>query len=37
MLNLIKALDWKRACLDWIRKREKSFINKAEKGEIDGN
>ena len=37
MLNLIKALDWKRACLDWIRKREKSFINKAKKGEIDGN
>ena len=32
-VNLIKALDWRTACLDWLRKREKSFINKAEKGE----
>tara|TARA_R110000744_G_scaffold202965_3_gene321864 strand:+ start:1498 stop:2580 length:1083 start_codon:yes stop_codon:yes gene_type:complete len=31
MLNLIKALDWRKACLDWIRKREKSFIKKPEK------
>ena len=33
MLDLIKAIDWKTACLDWIHKREKSFINKTEKGE----
>ena len=33
MLYSIKALDWRTACLDWVRKREKSFINKAEKGE----
>ena len=36
MLHLVKALDWKTACLDWIRKREKSHINKAEKGEDNG-
>jgi hypothetical protein len=29
----IKAIDWRRACLDWIRKREMSLINKADKGE----
>jgi hypothetical protein len=29
----IKALDWRTACLDWIRKREESFISKTEKGE----
>ena len=36
MLHLIKALDWKLACLDWIRKREESYINKADKGETHG-
>tara|TARA_R100001369_G_scaffold49234_1_gene75814 strand:+ start:580 stop:1656 length:1077 start_codon:yes stop_codon:yes gene_type:complete len=29
----IKAVDWRRACLEWIRKREMSLINKADKGE----
>ena len=28
----IKALDWRRACLDWIRKREKPIINNADEG-----
>ena len=29
----IQAIDWRRACLEWIRKREMSLINKADKGE----
>ena len=29
----IKALDWRTACLDWLRKREESSISKTEKGE----
>tara|TARA_R110002049_G_scaffold1868_5_gene13935 strand:+ start:357 stop:1421 length:1065 start_codon:yes stop_codon:yes gene_type:complete len=29
----IKAIDWRRACLEWIRKREMSLINKADEGE----
>tara|TARA_R100001443_G_scaffold89198_4_gene95680 strand:- start:2222 stop:3262 length:1041 start_codon:yes stop_codon:yes gene_type:complete len=28
----IKAHDWKKACLEWIRKREMSLINKADIG-----
>jgi len=32
-INDIKALDWRRACLDWIRKRDKTITNPAEKGE----
>ena len=31
-LNDIKPMDWKTACFDWIRKRDRSY-NKAEKGE----
>jgi thymidylate synthase len=29
----IKAIDWRRTCLEWIRKREMSLINKADEGE----
>ena len=28
-IGLIKASDWRTACLDWVRKREKSYINNA--------
>ena len=37
MLDLIKAIDWRTACLDWVHKREKSFINKTERGETHGH
>jgi len=30
-INDIKALDWRRACLDWVRKRDKTITNPAEK------
>ena len=32
-INLIKASDWRTACLDWVRKRDKTTINKTDKGD----
>ena len=32
LMNDIKALDWRRACLDWVRKRDKTIINNADGG-----
>jgi len=29
----IKAIDWKTACLGWVRKRDKTLINNADGGE----
>ncbi len=29
----IKAIDWKTACLGWVRKRDKTLINNADVGE----
>jgi thymidylate synthase len=32
-INLIKASDWRTACFDWVRKRDKTIINKTDEGE----
>ena len=29
----IKAIDWKTACLGWVRKRDKTLTNNADEGE----
>jgi len=32
-IDLIKASDWRTACFDWVRKRDKTIINNTDKGE----
>ena len=32
-IDLIKASDWRTACFDWVRKRDKTTINKTDEGE----
>ena len=32
-IDLIKASDWRTACFDWVRKRDKTIINKTDEGE----
>jgi hypothetical protein len=34
MLESIKAFDWRAACLNWLIKREQSYLSKTQKGEI---
>ncbi len=35
-IDLIKASDWRTACFDWVRKRDKTTINKTDEGGTHG-
>ena len=35
-IDLIKASDWRTACFDWVRKRDKTTINNTDEGGIHG-